>query len=102
MIFPFLLYKLFFNFRLEFSFFYFIIFYFYFYIFIKFLLFYLANLLFLICDSRLWFLSCVFLFSASAKFVSLEFAALLRVDTVSVACAGISIILSLLIYVFAI
>src|SRR6266498_3909611 len=102
MTFSFLLYKLPSNLRLESFFSYFITFYLYFYIFIKFLSLYLANHLFLICDSRLCFLSCVFLLSASVKFVSLEFAVFLRVDIVSVACAGISIILSFLIYVFAI
>src|SRR6266536_6691036 len=102
MIFPFLLYKLLSNFRSEFSFSYLIIFHLYLHIPIKFLLFYFTNLLLLICDSRLCFLPYVSLFSASAKFVSLEFAALLRVDTVSVTCAGISIILNLLIYALSI
>src|SRR6266536_5643159 len=102
MIFSFFLYKLFSNFRLESSFFYFIIFYLYLHIPIKFSSLYFANLLLFIYNSRLYLLSCVFLFSASAKFVSLKFAALSRVDIVSVACAGISIILSFLIYILVI
>jgi len=102
MIFLFLLYKLPSNPRSESSFSYFIIFHLYLHIPIKFLSLYLANLLLLIYDSRLCFLPYVPLLSASAKFASLEFAALLKVDTVSVACAGILIILSLLIYALAI
>src|SRR6266536_5778734 len=102
MTFPFLLYKLPSNLRLEFSFSYLIIFYLYLHIPIKFLLLYLANLLLFICDSRLYLLSCVSLLSASAKFASLKFATLSRVDTISVTYAGISIILNLLTHALAI
>src|SRR6266536_2095073 len=102
MTFPFLLYKLPSNPRSESSFSHLIIFHFYLHIPIKFLLLYLANLLFFIYDSRSYLLLCVFLFSANAKFASLEFAALLKIDIISVMCAGISIILSFLTYTLAI
>src|SRR6266498_4014235 len=98
----FYLYKFLSNLKSKSFFFYLIIFYLYLYISIKFLLFYFANLLLLIYDFRLYFLSYVSLFSASVKFVNLKFATLLRVDIVSVVCTGISIILSLLIYIFII
>ncbi|SRR6266536_894337 len=102
MIFPFLLYKLPSNPRSEFSFSHLIIFYLYLHIPIKFLLLYLANLLLLIYDSRSYLLFYVSLLSASAKFASLEFAALSRIDTISVTCTDISIILSLLTHTLAI
>jgi len=94
MIFPFLLYKFPSNLRLELSFSYLIIFYFYLRIPIKFSLFYLANSLFLTCNSRLWLLFYVSLFSVNVKFANLEFAVFLKADSISGACKNILIILN--------
>ncbi len=102
MTFPFLLYKLSSNPKSESFFSHLIIFHLYLHNPIKFSSLYLANLLLLICDFRSYLLPYVSLFSASAKFASLEFAAFLRVDTVNVTCAGISIILNLLTHALAI
>src|SRR6266536_5024012 len=102
MTFPFLLYKFLSNPRSESSFSYFIILHLYLHIPIKFLSLYLANFLLFICDFRLYFLSCVSLFSASAKFANLEFAVFLKADSISGACEGISIILNFFTYTLAI
>src|SRR6266536_657137 len=102
MIFPFLLYKFPSNPRSESSFSHLTTFHLYLHNPIKFSSLYLANLLLLIYDSRSYLLSYVSLLSASAKFASLEFAAFSKIDTISVTCADISIILNLLTYTLAI